>query len=115
MVWYSYLFKNFLLFVVIHTVKGLSIVNEAEVDVFLNSPDFSMIQRMLDARLDESQARIKIARRNIDNLRYTDDTTLTAEREEELKILLIKMKQKSEKGGSKCNIQKMKIMPLHGK
>ena len=65
--------------------------------------------------LEKAQARIKIARRNIDNLRYADDTTLTAEREEELKILLIKMKQKSEKGGSKCNIQKMKIMPLHGK
>ena len=70
---------------------------------------------MRNTRLEEAQAGIKIARRNIDNLRYTDDTTLTAEREEELKILLIKMKQKSEKGGSKFNIQKMKIMQLHGK
>ena len=94
-VWYSYLFKNFLLFVVIHTVKGLSIVNEAEVDVFLNSPDFSMIQRMLDARLDESQARIKIARRNINNLRYVDDTTLMAGSEQELKSFFMGVKEKS--------------------
>ena len=65
---------------------------------------------MKNAGLDEAQARIKIARRNIDNLRYADDTTLMAESEEELKSLLMKVKVKSEKGGLKLNIQKMKIM-----
>ena len=57
-----------------------------------------------NARLDESQAGIKIARRNIDNLRYADDTTLMAESEEELKSLLMKVKEESEKGGLKLNI-----------
>ena len=70
---------------------------------------------MQNAELDEAQAGIKIAGRNINNLRYADDTTLTAESEEELKSLLMKVEEKSEKGGSKCNIHKMKIMPLHGK
>ena len=65
---------------------------------------------MRNAGLDEAQAGIKIARRNINNLRYTDDTTLVAEREEELKSLLMKVKEKSEKVGLKLNIQKMKIM-----
>ena len=65
---------------------------------------------MQNARLDESQAAIKIAGRNINNLRYADDTTLMAEREEELKSLLRKMKEKSEKAGLKFNIQKTKIM-----
>ena len=65
---------------------------------------------MKNARLDEAQARIKTARRNINNLRYADDTTLMAEREEELKSLLMKMKEESEKVGLKLNIQKMKIM-----
>ena len=60
--------------------------------------------------LEEAQAGIKIARRNINNLRYTDDTTLLAEREEELKRLLMKVKDKSEKVGLKLNIQKTKIM-----
>ena len=60
--------------------------------------------------LDEAQAGIKIARRNISNLRYTDDTTLMAEREEELKSLLMKVKEASEKVGLKLNIQKTKIM-----
>ena len=60
--------------------------------------------------LDEVQAGIKIARRNINNLRYADDTTLKAESEEELKSLLIKMKEKSEKYDLKLNIQKTKIM-----
>ena len=59
---------------------------------------------------DEAQARIKIARRNINNLRYTDDTTLMAESEEELKSLLIKVKEEGEKVGLKLNIQKMKSM-----
>ena len=65
---------------------------------------------MWNARLDESRARIKIARRNIDKLRYADDTTFMAECEEELKSLLIKVKEESEKAGLKLNIQKTKIM-----
>ena len=60
--------------------------------------------------MDEAQARIKIARRNINNLRYADDITFTAESEEELKTLLMKVKEKSEKAGLILNIQKMKIM-----
>ena len=62
------------------------------------------------AGLEETQAGIKIAGRNINNLRYADDTTLTAESEEELKNLLMKMKEESEKVGLNLNIQKMKIM-----
>ena len=65
---------------------------------------------MRNARLEETQAGIKIARRNINNLRYTDDTTIMAEIEEELKSLLMKVKEESEKVGLKLNIQKMKIM-----
>ena len=65
---------------------------------------------MRNAGLDEAQAGIKIARRNINNVRYTDDTTLMAESEEELKSLLMKVKQESEKVGLKHNIQKTKIM-----
>ena len=65
---------------------------------------------MWNAELDEAQARIKIARRNINNLRYADDTTLMAESEEELKNLLMKVKDNSEKVGLKLNIQKRKIM-----
>ena len=64
---------------------------------------------MRNARLDEAQSGIKIAGRNINNLRYADDTTLTAEREE-LKSLLMKVKEESEKFGLKLNIQKTKIM-----
>ena len=63
-----------------------------------------------DAGLEEAQAGIKIAGRNINNLRYADDTTLMAEREEELKSLLMKVKEESEKVGLKLNIQKAKIM-----
>ena len=71
---------------------------------------------MQNAMLDEAQAGIKIARRNINNLRYADNTTLMAESEEELKCLLIRVKEESEKAGLKLNIQKTKIMaPLHGK
>ena len=74
---------------------------------------------MGNSSLDEAQAEIKIARRNINNLRYADDTTLMAESEEELKILLIKVKEGSEKPGLKLNIQKTKIWhlvsSLHGK
>ena len=65
---------------------------------------------MWNAGLDEAQTRIKIARRNINNLRYADDSTLMAESEEELKSLLMKMKEESEKADLKPNIQKMKIM-----
>jgi len=71
------------------------------------------------AGLEETQAGIKIARRNINNLRYADDTTLMTESEEELKSLLMKVKVENEKVGLKLNIQKTKIMasgpPLHGK
>ena len=65
---------------------------------------------MRNARLDEAQAGIKIAGRNINNLRYADDTTLMAESKEELKSLLIKVKEESEKVGLKLNIQKTKII-----
>ena len=65
---------------------------------------------MKNARLEEAQAGIKIAGRNINNLRYADDTTLMAESEEGLKSLLMKVKEESEKVGLKLNIQKMKIM-----
>ena len=74
---------------------------------------------MRNAGLEEAQAEIKIARRNINNLKYADNTTLMAESEEELKILLMKVKVQSEKVGLKLNIQKTKIMhlvsSLHGK
>ena len=74
---------------------------------------------LLNARLDEAQAGIKIARKNINNLRYTDDTTFMAESEEELKSLLMKVKEESEKLGFKLNIHKTKIMAsvpsIHGK
>ena len=65
---------------------------------------------MQNARMDEAQDGIKIARRNINNLRYADDTTLMAESEEGLKTLLMKVKEESEKVGLKLNIQKAKIM-----
>jgi len=65
---------------------------------------------MWNGGLEEAQAGIKIAGRNINNLRYTDDTTIKAESEEKLKSLLMKVKEESEKAGLKLNIQKMKIM-----
>ena len=74
---------------------------------------------MQNAGLDEAQAGIKIAGRNIKNLRYSDDTTLMAESEEELKSLLIKVKEESEKAGLKLNIQKQRswhlVPSFHGK
>ena len=74
---------------------------------------------MRNARLDESLAGIKLAQRNINNLRYADDTTLMAESEEELKSLFVKVKEESEKAGLKLKLQKTKIMALvpslHGK
>ena len=68
---------------------------------------------MRNAGLDEAQAGLKIARRNINNLRYADDTTLIAESEEELKSFLMKVKVQSEKVGLKLNIQKTKIMAIN--
>ena len=65
---------------------------------------------MRNAGLDEAQAEIKIARRNVNNLRYADDITLMAESEEELKSLLMKVKEESEKVGLKLNMQKTKVM-----
>ena len=70
---------------------------------------------MWNARLDEAQAGIKIARRNINNLRHTDDSTLMAESKEELKSLLMRVDEESEKAGLKLKIQKAKIPSLHGK
>ena len=67
---------------------------------------------MRNSELEEAQPRIKIARRNITNLRYADDTTLMAESEEELKSLLMKVKEESGKVGLKLNIQEMKIMAI---
>ena len=73
---------------------------------------------MRNAKLDEAQAGIKIARRNINNFRYADNTTFMAESREELKSLLIKVKEESEKVGLKLNIQKLRlwhlVAPLHG-
>ena len=68
---------------------------------------------MQNVRLDEAQVGIKIAGRNINNLRYADDTTLMAESEEELKSLLMKVKEESEKVGLKLNIQKTELRPWH--
>ena len=68
---------------------------------------------MQNARLDEAQAGIKIYRRNINNLRYADDTTLMAESEEDIKSLLMKVKEESEKAGLKLSVQKTKIMASH--
>ena len=65
---------------------------------------------MRNARLDEAQTGIKIAGRNINNLRYADDSTLIAETEEEIKSLLMRVKEESEKAGLKLNIQKIKVM-----
>ena len=65
---------------------------------------------MWNPRLDKAQARIKTAGKNINNLKYADDTTLMAERKEELKSLLMKVKEESKKAGLKLNIQKMKVM-----
>ena len=74
---------------------------------------------MKNVRFDEAQAGVKISRRNINNLRYADDTTLMVESEDELKSLFMKVKEESEKAGTKLNIQKTKIMhpvpSLHGK
>ena len=79
----------------------------------------SSIPRVRNARLNEAQAGIKIVGRNINNLRYADDTTLMAESKEELKSLLMKVKEESEKAGLKLNIQELRswhlVPSLHGK
>ena len=79
---------------------------------YILSPCFNLYAEYIiqNARLDEAQAGIKIARRNVNNLRYADDTTFMAKSEEDLKILLVKVKEESEKAGLKLNIQKTKIM-----
>ena len=71
---------------------------------------FNVVCIIRNAKLDEAQGRIKITGRNINNLRYADDTTLMAESEEEMKSLLMKVKEETEKVGLKLNIQKTKIM-----
>ena len=73
--------------------------------------NFHAEHMMQNARLDEAQAGIKITRRNINNLRYADDTTLMTESEEELKSLLMKVKEENDKFGLKLNIEKTKIVP----
>ena len=75
-----------------------------------SQPLFPLFHIMQNSRLDKAQAGIKIARRNINNLRYADDTTLMAESKEELKSLLMKVKEESEKAGLKLHIQKTKII-----
>ena len=113
MVWYSHPFQNFPQFIVTHTVKGFGIVNKAETDVFLElSCLFNLYSEYIrrNAGLEEAQAGIKIAWRNINNRRYADDTALMAQSEEELKSLLMKVKEESEKASLKLNIQKTKIM-----
>ena len=82
----------------------------ASVKFVLFSPCLYAEHIMQNAWLDEAQAGIRIAERNINNLRYADDTTFMAENDEELKSLLMKVKEESEKVGLKLNIQKMKIM-----
>ena len=91
---------------------GSKLGNEYVKAVYCHSALFNLCAEyiMRKAGLDESQAGIKIARRNINNLRYADDTTLIAESEEELKNLLMMVKEESEKAGLKLNIQKTKIM-----
>ena len=135
MVWYSHLFQNFPQFIVIHTVKGFGMRNlyagqETTVRTGHGTTDWFQIGKgvrqgrilspclfnfyaeyiMRNPGLKITQAGVKIARRNINNLRYADDTTLMAESEEELKSLLMKVKEESEKVGLKLNIQKTKIM-----
>ena len=90
-----------------------------QVDALPSKPPGKSEYIMWNARLDEAQAEIKIARRKINNLRYADDTTLMTESKKELKSLLMKVKEESEKIGLNLNIQKTKIMALvpslHGK
>ena len=95
-----------------HGTTGSKLGKEYVKAVYFQPAYLTFMQEyiMPNARLDKAQARIKIARRNINNLRYADETILMAEREEELKRLLIKMKEENEQAGLKLNIQKTKIM-----
>ena len=104
--------------VYIYIREYYSVIKEIEIMSFaviwMNLPHLFKLYAeyiMRNAGLEEAQTGIKIARRNINNLRYADDTTLMAKSEEELKSLLMKVKEESEKVGLKLNIQKMKIMP----
>ena len=100
----------------VHTIDSImrkGIWKEYERAVYLFNPYAEYIMR--NARLDELQDGIKIGRRNINNLRYVDDTTLMAESKEELKSLLMRVKEQSEKAGLKLNIQKTKIMAYRQK
>ena len=94
------------------TMDYFQIVKKIRQDCILSPGLFNLYAKciMRNVGLDETQTGIRIARRNINNLRYADDTTLMAESEEELKSLLMKVKEESEKAGLKLNIQKMKIM-----
>ena len=94
------------------TIDGLQIRKRVHQGCILSPCLFNLYAEyiMRNAELDEAQAGIKIAGRNINNLRYEDDTNLTAENEEELKSLLMKVKEESDKAGLKLNIQKTKIM-----
>ena len=127
MVWNSWRIFQFF---VIHTVKGFSIVNEATVRTRHGTTDWFQIWKgvrqgcllspclfnlhaeyiMRNAGLEEAQVRIKTPGRNINNLRYADDTTLMAKSEKELKSLLMKVKEENEKVDLNLNIQKTKIM-----
>ena len=91
---------------------GFKIGKRVHQDCILSPCLFNLYAEYIkqNARLDEAQAGIKITRRNINNLRYADDTTLMAESKEELKSLSLKVKEESEKAGLKFNIQKTKIM-----
>ena len=95
-----------------YTALSYSLPNFEPVSCSMSPCSFNVYAEyiMWNARLDELQAGIKVARRNINNLRYADDTTLMVQSEEELKSLLMKVKEESEKAGLKFNIQKTKIM-----
>ena len=96
-----------------HGTTGWFKIGKGELQGYILSPCLFNLNAeyvMRNARLDEPQTGIKIVGRNINNLRYADDTTLLAESEEELKSLLIRVKEETEKAGSKLNIQKTKIM-----
>ena len=103
------------------TIDWFQIGKGVRRDCILSACLFSLYGEyiMRNARLDETQAGIKIARRNINNLRYADDTTVMAESEEELKSLLMKVKEERDKVGLKLNIQKLRswhlVSLLHGK
>ena len=100
------------IFRILHGTDSLKIEKGVQQGCILSSCLLNLYAEYIvrNARLDEAQARIKIAGRNINNLRYADDTTLMAESEKEQKSLLMKLKEESEKVGLKLNIQETKIM-----